>query len=143
MEFDYQRQVGGFVLGASYGTHTVNIPYERNIDQPVASTTPFSISALPYPNYASVDWADNGATERYNALQLYVRRTSERICFSNAGLTWAKDLTDAQDQSSFSGLENSMRTTAPPTTDPTHLWYRHDSSPMWFTRFHWVKDSVS
>jgi hypothetical protein len=101
-----ERQVGGFVLGASYvGTHTVNIPYERNIDQPVASTTPFSISALPYPNYASVDWVDNGATERYNALQLYVRRTFGTNLFLNAGFTWAKDLTDAQDQSSFSGLE--------------------------------------
>jgi hypothetical protein len=101
-----ERQIGSFALGASYvGTHSVSIPYERNIDQPVASTNPFAPSALPYPLYASVDWVDNGATERYNALQLYAKRTFGQHFFLNAGFTWAKDLTDAQDQSSFSGLE--------------------------------------
>jgi hypothetical protein len=53
----------------------------------------------------TLDWVDNGANERYNALQLYVRRTIGTNLFLNAGFTWAKDLTDAQDQSSFSGLE--------------------------------------
>ena len=101
-----ERQVGSFALGASYvGTHTVGIPYERNLDQPVASTLPFSAARLPYPNYASVDWVDNGATERYNALQLYAKRAFAKNLFLNAGFTWAKDLTDAQDQQSFSGLE--------------------------------------
>ena len=101
-----ERQAGSFTLGTSYvGSHTINIPYERNIDQPVASTTPFTPSALPYPAYASVDWVDNGGTESYNALQVYARRTFGSNLFVNSGFTWAKDLTDAQDQSSFSGLE--------------------------------------
>src|SRR5260370_7093776 len=101
-----ERQVASVPLGMSYvGSHTINIPYERNLDQPVASTNPFTPAALPYPAYASVDWVDNGATESYNALQLYARRTFGNNLFLNSGFTWAKDLTDAQDQSTFSGLE--------------------------------------
>ena len=97
-----EREVAGFALSASYvGTHTVNIPYGYNIDQPVPSTTPFSASELPYPAYISVSWSDNGATENYNALQLSAKRSYGKNLFVNTGFTWAKDLTNYQDATCF------------------------------------------
>lgn len=98
-----ERELAGFALSASYvGTHTVNLPYYYNLDQPMPSTTPFSASTpLPYPAYIAVYWAANGATDKYNGLQLSARRTYGRNLFVNTGFTWAKDLTDFQDSSCF------------------------------------------
>lgn len=93
-----EREVAGFALGASYiGTHTVNLPYSYNIDQPQPSLLSFSPSRLPYPDYIRVTWDDNGATDNYNALQLTVKRSYGKSLFVNAGFTWAKDLTNCQD----------------------------------------------
>jgi hypothetical protein len=98
-----EREVGGFALSASYvGTHTVNIPYfYYNIDQPVPSTSPFSPSELPFPAYIYVLWSDNGATDKYNGLQLSARRTYGKNLFVNSGFTSARDLTDQQDASCY------------------------------------------
>lgn len=104
--FTVEQGFRGFVFGASYvGTHTINIPYQRNLNQPPPSTQPFSTNELRYPAYFSVDYVENGATERYNALQLYAKRQFEKNLFMNLGFTWAKDLTDSQDQQSFAGAE--------------------------------------
>jgi hypothetical protein len=93
-----EREAAGFALSASYiGTHMVNLPYQRNLDQPVPSTTPFSYSELPYPAYVSVGWSENGATDIYDGLQLSARRSYGRNLFVSTGFTWAKDLTDYQD----------------------------------------------
>jgi hypothetical protein len=93
-----EREVGGVALAASYiGTHTVNIPYSYNLDQPRPSVLPFSPSELPYPAYIGVTWDDNGATDNYNALQLTAERSYGKSLFVNTGFTWAKDLTNCQD----------------------------------------------
>jgi hypothetical protein len=99
-----ERELAGFALGATYvGTHTVNMPYSRNLNQPRPSLQPFSSSELVYPAYISVNWVQNGGTERYNALQLHAQRTYGKNLFVNAGFTWAKDLTDDQDTQGFTG----------------------------------------
>jgi Carboxypeptidase regulatory-like domain len=102
-----ERRVADFDFGASYvGAKTTNLAYLRNLNQPVPSTTPFSTSALPYPNYFSITWADSGATENYNALQLFAKRPYGKNLILNSGFTWAKDLTDAQgDSGVFGGSE--------------------------------------
>jgi hypothetical protein len=93
-----EREAAGFVFGVSYvGTHTVNIPYQRNLDQPPPGMVPFSAAELKYPAYISVGWMENGGTDKYNALSLYARRTYGKNLFVNAGFTWARDLTDTQD----------------------------------------------
>lgn len=97
-----ERELAGFAFAASYiGTHTVNIPYFRNLNQPQPSTTAFSASELPYPSYISVAWSDNGATDKYNGLQLTARRSYGKNLLVNTGFTWAKDLTNQQDASCF------------------------------------------
>jgi hypothetical protein len=38
----------------------VNLIYARNLNELALSTTPFSSSNRPYPNYNRVIWSDNG-----------------------------------------------------------------------------------
>jgi hypothetical protein len=106
-----EHRVADYDFGGSYvGAKTTNLPYLRDLNQPAASTTPFSNSELPYPNYYSVTWGDNGATENYNAMQLFAKRPYGKDLIVNTGFTWAKDLTDAQgDGNNFGGsvIQNS------------------------------------
>ena len=101
-----EQELAKFVVSVSYvGSHSVKLLYFMNIDQLHASTIPFSPSELPYPQYINVTWALNGGTEHYNALQITARRTYGKSLFVNSGLTWAKDLTNAQDQTGAVGVQ--------------------------------------
>jgi carboxypeptidase family protein len=96
--------VRGYDLSASYiGSKATNLVYSRNLNQPRASTVPFSPSRYIYPLYNSALWTDNGGEEKYNALQVVVRKRLEQGLSLKAGWTWAKDLTDTQDQTSYTG----------------------------------------
>lgn len=104
--FTVEQAAANFIFSASYvGSHAVNLLYFVDLNQPRASTTPYSPGLLRYPQYAHVIWARNGGTQKYNALQLSVRRTYGRTVFVNAGYTWAKDLTNAQDQTGAVGVQ--------------------------------------
>jgi len=100
-----ERQIGQIGLRVAYiGTRTVNLIYAANINQPPASTIPFTTSRRIYPVYNTVTWYDNGGTQQYNALQVSASKTYGNNLFFNTGWTWAKDLTDTQNNgSSFSG----------------------------------------
>ena len=93
-----------FGLSISYiGSKATSLVYSRDLNQPHASKTPFSPSRYTYPLYNSVIWADNGGTENYNSLQIVARKTLGHGLFFKAAWTWAKDLTDTQDQTSYRG----------------------------------------
>lgn len=101
-----EQEAARFIFSASYvGSHAVNLLYFKNLDQPRASAAPFSAGRLPYPKFISVIQAQNGGTENYNALQIAARRTYGKNLFVNAGYTWAKDLTNAQDQTGAVGVQ--------------------------------------
>lgn len=93
-----ERQIGTVGISVAYvGSHAVNLLYGRNINQPLPSTTPFSIAALPNPNFDTVTWFENGASQKYNSLQVAAaKRLGKGLTFSS-GWTWAKDLTDQSD----------------------------------------------
>ncbi|HZU28427.1 MAG TPA: TonB-dependent receptor [Bryobacteraceae bacterium] len=93
-----ERQIGSVGLSVAYvGSHAVNLLYGRNINQPPPSTTPFDISRLPNPNFNTITWFENGASQKYNSLQVAAnKRLSKGLLFS-AGWTWASDLTDQSD----------------------------------------------
>jgi hypothetical protein len=85
-------------LRLSYiGTRAVKLTYARNINQVVASTTPFSQSATPYPLFYSTYLFQNGGYGNYNALSAEVTRTFRHGLSYEAGFTWAKNLTDDDD----------------------------------------------
>ncbi len=91
-------------LSASYiGSKASNLMYSRNINQPPPSTVPFQTSSYVYPLFRTISWADNGGTENYNSLQVVANKAMDHGFFFKAGWTWAKDLTDTQDQTSDAG----------------------------------------
>ena len=101
-----EQEAAKFIFTASYvGGHAVNLLYFANLNQARASTQPFSLGRRPYPNYSDIIWTQNGGTEHYNALQLAARRTYSKALFLNTGYTWAKDLTNAQDQAGAVGVQ--------------------------------------
>lgn len=90
----------GFSTGMrlSYiGTRGVKLVWTQNINQVQASTTPFSQSATPYPDYYAVYLFQNGGYDNYNALSAEVNRHFKGGLSYEAGLVWAKNLTDDDD----------------------------------------------
>ena len=100
-----ERQIGQVGIRVAYiGTRSVDLVYAANINQPPPSTIPFTASRRLYPIYNVITWYDNGGSQQYNALQVSASKTYGKNLFFNTGWTWAKDLTDTQNNgSSFSG----------------------------------------
>ena len=102
----------GFHTGVrvSYiGTKSTNLIYGRNLNQPAASTAPFSQTRQPYPLYRTITLRENGGNHIYHALSTEVERKWERGLFFQASWTWAKNLTDIDETSGVEGgttLEN-------------------------------------
>lgn len=104
--FTVEQQVAGFDLGGSYvGANTRNLPYVRDLNQVRPSTNAFSSANRPFPNFFSIAYADNGGVDNYNSLQMFAKRPYGKNLVVNAGFTWAKDLTNVQDNSSFGGSQ--------------------------------------
>jgi hypothetical protein len=103
-----EHELRSLALRVSYlGSRSVNLLYRRNLNQPPASTTPFSTSLRRYPLYNRVIYAESGGTTLYNALEVGAEKKFGRNLTFNTGWTWAKDLTDVQDSggggSTFAG----------------------------------------
>ena len=96
--FTIERQIASFGVRASYtGARTVNLLYQRNLNEPAPSTTPFTTALFPNQLYGNINYYTNGASDFYNALELQAQRRLGKNFTFNTGFTWAKDLTDAQD----------------------------------------------
>lgn len=124
-----ERQIGSVGLSIAYvGSHAVNMLYGRNINQPAPGTTPFSIGKLPNPSFNTITYYENGAGEKYNALQVSgARRLGKDLLFS-AGWTWARDLTDQLDNDWIYGqtIQNQFDRRSEwgnNTFTPTHRFY--------------------
>ncbi len=87
-----------FGVRASYiGSGARQVPYQRNLNQPVPSTTPFTPASRPYPVYNNISFAENGANTSYNGLQVQAyKRFSGGLLLSSAW-TWAKQLGEVDD----------------------------------------------
>ncbi|HEY3838611.1 MAG TPA: hypothetical protein VGL72_18655, partial [Bryobacteraceae bacterium] len=93
-----ERQIGSLGLRLSYlGSHTVNIVYARNLNEPAPSTTPFTTALFPNQLFSSITYFDNGGTDAYNAMEVMAQKKLGSNLTFNTGFTWAKDLTDTQD----------------------------------------------
>lgn len=93
-----ERQIGSVGLSVAYvGSHAVNLLYGRNINQVRASTTPFSASAQPNPNFDTITLFENGGSQKYNSLQVSAAKRMGKNLHFSSGWTWARDLTDQSD----------------------------------------------
>lgn len=79
------------------GTKGTQLVYQRNVNQPLPSTTAFVQSRRPYPLYNNIQYADNGANSLYNALQTTVFKRFSRGLLFNSSWTWAKELSEIDD----------------------------------------------
>ena len=125
--FTVEHQIGNAAMRLSYvGTHSVDLVYQRNLNQPFPSTVPFSANRRFFPLFNNIAYYENGGGQRYNALQATVARNYGSSLTFNAGWTWAKDLTDTQDSGGFSGqtIENQFNRTAEWANNQISLTHR-------------------
>jgi hypothetical protein len=124
-----ERQIGKAAIRLSYlGTHSVDLVYARNLNQPAPSLIPFTASRRFFPIFNTIAYYDTGGSQRYNGLQATVAKNYGNSITFNAGWTWAKDLTDVQDSGGFAGqtIENQFNRKAEWGNNlitPTHRVY--------------------
>jgi hypothetical protein len=95
IERELKRDLG---LRISYiGSKSAQLVYVRNMDQPPASTVPFSASRLPYPLFASASLVDNGAGMLYSGLQTQAQKRFNKGLFFTSTWTWAKEISEVDD----------------------------------------------
>jgi hypothetical protein len=94
-----QRQLSQYmVVTADYvGTKGADIWTLRNLNQPDPVT-----KALPYPNFGTVEWADQDGTSNYNGLELAVERRFARPFGFRVSYTLSK-ATDNSGEHLFTG----------------------------------------
>lgn len=100
--FTVERELAqNLAVRASYiGSKGTNLPYQRNINQPFASTTAFAQARRPYPLYNNVVVAENGANSLYSGLQLEVSKRFSKGLLVQSAWTWAKSLSEVDDTGS-------------------------------------------
>jgi hypothetical protein len=92
------KQIGNNGFRLSYiGEASVHLPYGRNLNQPVPSTTPYSPDLRPYPDYRNITFVDAGGGQSYNSLQFELTRRLSNGLMINSSYSWTKDITDVQD----------------------------------------------
>ncbi len=79
------------------GTKGTQLPYIRNVNQPLPSTVAFAQARRPYPLFSNINYADNGANSSYNALQTTVFKRMSKGFMLNSSWTWAKELSEIDD----------------------------------------------
>lgn len=126
IEREITRNLG---LRISYiGSKGTQLPYRRDVNQPVASTVAFNNSRRPYPLFSTINYADNGANMLYSGLQTQLqKRVSKGLMFTSTW-TWAKEISDTDDTDDFE-LNNTIEDTYSRSRDrgnvysvPRHQW---------------------
>ena len=95
-----QRQVGGLTLGAAYvGTFNRNLPFDRDVNYPVATptaTTGNILSRRPNPAFGSVTLIGSDQTSSYNGLQITAAMRPWHNLSFNSFYTLSKTMTSVQ-----------------------------------------------
>jgi hypothetical protein len=123
VERELTRDLG---LRLSYiGSRGVNLPYQRNINQPPASSGP---ARRPFSAFNNLIYTENGAYNSYSGLQVQMnKRFSGGLQFTSAW-TWAKQISEVDDTGNAdlnTLIENSYdrrRDRADVYAVPRHQW---------------------
>ena len=103
LTFEQQLGSSASIKVAYVGSASRNLLEVVNLNQPMPSSTPFSVSELAYPNYNAVNWTQNGGVDNYNSFQVSFSKNTGHNLYVDTGLTVAKDLTDEQDLGTAAG----------------------------------------
>jgi Carboxypeptidase regulatory-like domain/TonB dependent receptor len=96
-------------LRASYvGMHTYRLSVTEDLNQVAASTTPFSVSELPYQNWTTLYSTFNAGKANYTAFELEASHRMAHGLYFDANYTFAKNQADNQGDapSAFAGEVN-------------------------------------
>jgi Carboxypeptidase regulatory-like domain/TonB dependent receptor len=131
LERELTRDMG---LRVSYiGAKGAQLPYRRDVNQPPASTQPFSNASRPYPLFNTINYADNGANSLYSAMQVQAQRRFSKGLLFNSTWTWAKYLGDTDDTDDFE-----LNTTIEDTYNRRRDWGNMYSVP----RHQWINQAL-
>jgi len=90
--FTIERELHGLGLRASYiGSRGAGVNYNPNIDKPLPSTTAFSASRNPYPQFTSASVTKTDGQWHYDSLQLEAQRRMGAFTF-DASWTFANNM---------------------------------------------------
>src|SRR5581483_6203190 len=99
LEHALTRDLG---LRISYiGSKGTQLPYRRDVNQPVASTVAFNNARRPYPAFANITYSDNGANMLYSGMQTQLTKRFSHGLMLTSAWTWAKELSDTDDTGDF------------------------------------------
>jgi hypothetical protein len=126
VEHEVIRDLG---VRVSYiGSRGIQLVYQRDVNQPLPSDQAFNVNRRPYPRFATISYADNGANSVYSGLQVQVtRRFSRGLSFTSAW-TWAKQLSEIDDtgnadlQTRIENAYDRRRDRADVYSVPRHQW---------------------
>lgn len=93
--FTLEREIAHMGLRASYiGIRSQKLVTQRDVNQLIPSTVPFSVGRRPFSQLSSVIYTENGDTAFYNGLMVSVERRFQHGFQFQASHTWAKNLTN-------------------------------------------------
>ncbi len=102
--FTVEHAFAGAGLRLSYiGTRGTKLGYGRELNAPLPSAAPFTPARLPFPQYLSLIMADNGGNSSYHSLQVEVQRRLSQGLSLQSSSTWAKTISDVDDQDNDTG----------------------------------------
>jgi hypothetical protein len=122
-----EKQIGANGLRVSYlGSSVIHLPYTRNLNQPVASTTAFNQNLRPYPLYRDIIFVDTGGNQSIQSMQMQWTRRMTGGLTLDSHYTWSKNLTDSHDFSPLGGLiqdaYNRRAERGNEESNPRHRW---------------------
>jgi len=92
---EHQRWGTGF--RASYtGTNTRQCWYRRDINQPAVEGLPYQQKQRPFPRFPAVNVTENGAGYQYHGMSAEARRRMKGGFAFQTSFSWAKDLSDLE-----------------------------------------------
>jgi hypothetical protein len=123
-----ERQIRDVGVRVSYvGSRSTNLTYTRNLNVPEPSTTPFTASRRPFPQFANVYYSDNDSrlNTQYHALQMDVERRFGQSFYVQGAWTFSRLMEGVEDVGSEAGvnIENPydpLRERARAGFNPTH-----------------------
>lgn len=119
--FTVERQIGRTGIRVSYvGAGTRQGEIQTNINQPVASTVPYTQKPRRFPNYPAITYTTNGGGHQYNGFTTEVKRRFAHGLLYDFSWTWARDIGDLERDQSPEDAYNINRERAAWEDIPTH-----------------------
>jgi hypothetical protein len=93
----YEREINSIGLRASYvGSHSSGLNYQVNTNLPKPSTTPFTASERPFPQFVNTTVARFDGSAKYDGLQLEAKRRAGSFLF-DASYTYQRSIANYLD----------------------------------------------